>query len=33
VDQGEDTERYQGIVALEGATLADCAHQYFRDSE
>jgi molecular chaperone Hsp33 len=33
VDQGEDTERYQGIVALEGATLADCAHQYFRESE
>lgn len=33
VDQGEDTDRYQGIVALEGATLADCAHQYFRESE
>lgn len=33
VDQGEETERYQGIVALEGATLADCAHQYFRESE
>ncbi len=33
VDQGEDTERYQGIVALEGATLADCAHAYFRQSE
>lgn len=33
VDQGPDTERYQGIVALEGATLADCAHAYFRQSE
>jgi molecular chaperone Hsp33 len=33
VDQGEHTERYQGIVALEGATLADCAHHYFRQSE
>ncbi len=33
VDQGEDMERYQGIVALEGASLADCAHQYFRESE
>jgi molecular chaperone Hsp33 len=33
VDQGDDTDRYQGIVALEGATLADCAHQYFRESE
>jgi molecular chaperone Hsp33 len=33
VDQGPDTERYQGVVALEGATLADCAHHYFRMSE
>ncbi len=33
VDQGPDTERYQGITALEGATLADCAHLYFRQSE
>ena len=33
VDQGEDAERYQGIVPLEGATLGDCAHKYFRDSE
>ncbi len=33
VDQGDDTERYQGIVPLEGATLAECAHKYFRDSE
>ncbi len=33
VDQGTCTERYQGIVALEGQTLADCAHNYFRESE
>lgn len=33
VDQGEATERYQGIVELTGATLADCAHHYFRQSE
>ncbi|HKF70503.1 MAG TPA: Hsp33 family molecular chaperone [Stellaceae bacterium] len=33
VDQGEETERYQGIVALEGATLAECIHHYFRQSE
>jgi molecular chaperone Hsp33 len=33
VDQGEDTERYQGLVELVGATLADCAHHYFHQSE
>jgi molecular chaperone Hsp33 len=33
VDQGEDTERYQGIVDLNGATLAECAQHYFRQSE
>jgi molecular chaperone Hsp33 len=33
VDQSGNTERYQGLVALEGATLADCAHHYFRQSE
>ncbi len=33
VDQGEHTERYQGIVALEGASLAECVHHYFRQSE
>jgi len=32
VDQGADTQRYQGIVPLEGATLADCAHAYLRQS-
>src|SRR5438445_4629867 len=33
VDQGQHTERYQGVVPLEGSTLADCAHTYFRQSE
>jgi len=33
VDQGEHTERYQGIVELKGATIADCAQYYFRQSE
>ncbi len=33
VDQGPDSERYQGIVALEGATLSECAHNYFHQSE
>jgi molecular chaperone Hsp33 len=33
VDQGEDTDRYQGIVELSGASLADCAQHYFRQSE
>ena len=33
VDQGADMERYQGIVELTDATLAECAHHYFRQSE
>jgi molecular chaperone Hsp33 len=33
VDQGVHTERYQGIVELTGATLAECVHGYFRQSE
>ncbi|HTH16607.1 MAG TPA: Hsp33 family molecular chaperone HslO [Magnetospirillum sp.] len=33
VDQGPKTERYQGIVELIGATLAECAKQYFAQSE
>ena len=33
VDQGTDMESYQGVVRLEGATLADCAHEYLRQSE
>ncbi len=33
VDQGLDMERYQGIVALSGATLADCLQHYVLQSE
>ena len=33
VDQGPATDRYQGIVELTGATLGDCIHHYFRQSE
>jgi molecular chaperone Hsp33 len=33
VDQGPHMERYQGIVALEGGSLEDVAHTYFRQSE
>ena len=33
VDQGEDSDRYQGIVELSGNTLAECAGHYFRQSE
>ena len=33
VDQGTDTERYQGITELTGDTVSDCARNYFRRSE
>jgi molecular chaperone Hsp33 len=33
VDQGAHTDRYQGIVEMNAATLADCVHHYFRQSE
>ena len=33
IDQGPETERYQGITAIEGETLALCAEQYFAQSE
>jgi len=33
VDQGEKSEGYQGIVALEGTSLADCLSHYFVQSE
>jgi len=33
VDQGENTEGYQGIVALTGQTLTDCLAHYFEQSE
>jgi len=33
VDQGKHMQPYQGITALEGGTLSDCAHRYFQTSE
>src|SRR5476649_675702 len=33
IDQGPDMSRYQGVVALEGGTLEDAAHEYFLRSE
>ncbi len=33
VDQGAYTQRYQGIVALDGSTLEEIATTYFRQSE
>jgi molecular chaperone Hsp33 len=33
VDQGPDLNRHQGIVTIEGATLAEMALHYFRTSE
>jgi molecular chaperone Hsp33 len=33
VDQGPDTSRYQGLVALEGKDLEHAAHEYFLRSE
>lgn len=33
IDRGPDMDRYQGIVPLEGQTLEEAAHIYFRQSE
>jgi len=33
IDPGEDMDRYQGIVALDGGSLVDAALTYFRQSE
>ena len=33
IDQGTTASRYQGVVALEGQSLEEAAHQYFRQSE
>ena len=33
VDQGPDTERYQGVVELIAGSIADSVHNYFRQSE
>jgi molecular chaperone Hsp33 len=33
IDQGPDMSRYQGLVALDGGSLEDVAHEYFLRSE
>jgi molecular chaperone Hsp33 len=33
IDQGADMDRYQGVTAIEGETLALCAENYFAQSE
>ena len=33
IDQGQDTQLYQGIVPMDGATLEEIAGTYFRQSE
>ncbi len=33
IDQGKDMDRYQGLSAIEGASLGDCAEHYFAQSE
>jgi len=33
VDQGDNAERYQGIVELKGKSLTDCVQHYFTQSE
>jgi len=33
IDQGPDMNRYQGLVALDGGSLEDAAHEYFLRSE
>src|SRR5258707_4752487 len=33
IDQGPDMSRYQGMVALDGGSLEDAAHEYFLRSE
>ena len=33
IDRGPDMNRYQGLVALDGCTLEDAAHEYFLRSE
>jgi molecular chaperone Hsp33 len=33
IDRGADTERYQGVVPLEGESLTEAADNYFRQSE
>ena len=33
IDQGPDMDQYQGLAAINGARLSDCAEHYFAQSE
>jgi molecular chaperone Hsp33 len=33
IDQGPDMDQYQGLAAIQGARLSDCAEHYFQQSE
>lgn len=33
IDQGPDMDQYQGLAAIQGHRLSDCAEHYFRQSE
>lgn len=33
IDQGPDMDQYQGLAAIEGESLSDCAEHYFAQSE
>ena len=33
IDQGSEMDQYQGLAAIEGNSLAECAEHYFRQSE
>ena len=33
IDQGPDMDQYQGLAAIEGVRLSDCAEHYFKQSE
>ena len=33
IDQGADMDQYQGLAAIEGTRLSDCAEHYFEQSE
>jgi molecular chaperone Hsp33 len=33
IDQGAERNRYQGLIALQGGSLEDAAHEYFKSSE
>lgn len=33
IDQGPDMDQYQGLAAIQGARLSDCAQHYFEQSE